>query len=334
MEQLGVAVIGTGVMGERYAQVLAQLPNTRLVAVCDRVAEVAQRVAAGNNVRAYTDYREMLEVERGIQAVCVCTSDGDHREPCVAAAQHGIHILVEKPLALTVEDGGAIVQAARTAGVKLMVGHILRFDPRYAGAWESVRAGRIGEPIHAFVRRNNLLSNARRLGGRTSVLFFLGSHDVDFLLWCLQDRPVRVYAAASRKLLADLGVDDTIFAVIHFAGGAIACVEASWVLPEHSPSGLDARVELVGTRGAIYVDVRNQGLTEVTEARLSWPDTVYGPVLHGAVAGALKAELEHFVACVLEDREPVVTGEAALETVRVIAAAHRSLETGLPEPIE
>jgi UDP-N-acetylglucosamine 3-dehydrogenase len=276
------------------------------------------------------DYQQMLAEEKNLQAVCICTPDPLHREPCVAAAQAGKHIFVEKPLADKVKDGEEIVKAARNAGVKLMVGHILRFDPRYTGAYQAVMDGRIGEPIHAFVRRNNILASGRRLQGRTSVLYFLGIHDTDFLLWCLGRLPHTVYAAATRKLLADLGVDDTIFVLMHFEGGVIACLEASWVLPNASLSSLDARVEIVGTRGAVYVDIHGQGLTVIDENRLDRPDTMYGPVMHGQVSGAVKEEMAHFVDCILEGREPLITGEMGLDAVRVVAAAHRSLETGKP----
>lgn len=333
MTRLGVAVIGAGRMGERYTQVLTGLPNAQVVAVCDMVHETAVRVAAAAGVPAYTDFRQMLEEENAIQAVCVCTSDQAHREACVCAAERGKHILVEKPLAVEVADGEAIIAAARAAGVKLMVGHILRFDPRYVGAWQAVREGRVGEPIHLFARRNNILSTGERLGGRTSVLSFLGIHDIDIILWCLNERPTKVYAAASRKLLTELGVDDTIFALLHFPSGAVACVEASWVLPNNSRASLDARLEIIGTRGAVYVDMHGQGLTHVEEGRLERPDTMYGPTLHGRVTGIIKDEIEHFVACVREDREPLITGEMALEAVRVVDAGHRSLRSGQPEPV-
>ncbi|HXG24921.1 MAG TPA: Gfo/Idh/MocA family oxidoreductase [Chthonomonadales bacterium] len=333
VSELGVAVIGVGRMGQPIAQVLFHLPNARLVAVCDVEPQTVERVSKEIGVPGYTDFRQMLAEEPGIEAVCVCTSDQAHREPCVAAAQANKHIFVEKPLAVNVEDGETIVRAAHDAGVKLMVGHILRFDPRYIGAQQAVAEGRIGEPIHAFVRRNNILASGRRLQGRTSVLYFLGIHDTDFLLWCLGSLPHTVYAAASRKLLADLGVDDSIFVLMHFPGGVVACLEASWALPNSAQSSLDARVEIVGTRGAVYVDIYGQGLTVIDENRLDCPDTMYGPVVHGQVSGAVKEEIAHFVSCVLEDREPLITGEMGLDAVRVVAAAHRSLETGRPEPV-
>jgi UDP-N-acetylglucosamine 3-dehydrogenase len=330
---LDVAVIGLGRIGYPYARILSQLPQAGLAAVCDLEPQTAEQVGRELGVPAYTDFHQMLEAQPAIRAVCVCTSDPAHREPCVAAAQRGKHILVEKPLALTIEDGTAILQAAETAGVKLMVGHILRFDPRYAAARQAVVEGKIGEPIHAFARRNNLLASGRRLSGRTSVLFFLGIHDIDMLLWCLNARPKSVFAAASRKLMADLGVDDTIFLLLEFDNGVVACLETSWVLPDSSLATLDARLEIVGTRGVVYVDIHGQGLTVVEEERMDRPDTMYGPVVHGQVAGILKEEIAHFLACVQADREPLITGRMGLEAVRVVMAAHRSLETGQPQTL-
>src|SRR5689334_6630952 len=106
--QLGMAVVGVGRIGQPYTQIIAQQPNTRLVAVCDVALEAAQSVGQELSVPAYSDVHTMLENEPDIQAVCICTSDQAHLEPCLAAAQSGKHILVEKPLALTLQEGEAI----------------------------------------------------------------------------------------------------------------------------------------------------------------------------------------------------------------------------------
>ncbi len=320
-------------MGAAYARVLRQIPGVRLTAICDVVAPTLDAVTRDLGVPGYADYRAMLESEPGIDAVCVCTSDQAHVGHCVLAADMGKHLLVEKPLALSVADCEAIIGAARRSQVKLMVGHILRFDPRYALARQAVAEGRIGEPIHAFARRNNLLSVGRRIQGRTSVLYFLGIHDTDFLLWCLGERPTTVYAAATRRLLTDLGVDDSVFMTLRFPSGATACIEASWVLPETSVTPLDARLEIVGTQGAVYVDIHGQGLTIVDAALPDKPDTMYGPEVHGQITGILRDEIESFVRCIRDGSEPLITGEMGLEAARVIEAAHRSLESGSAEPV-
>lgn len=326
-QPLGLGVIGVGTFGRLHARVFAEAKEARLVAVADLDEARAREVAETFDCTAYTDYREVLQRE-DVQAVSVCTTDRLHLAPVVAAAQAGKHILVEKPLATSVADCEVMIEAARSAGVKLMVGQILRFDPRYYAAYKALREGQIGELVHLFARRNNRLQSAERLADKTSVLFFLGVHDVDFFNWCIGRRVVRVYAEVSQRVLADS--PDTFLALIHYADGPIASLEVSWVLPPTYPGRLDARLEMVGTQGTIFVDgsgseveVHRAGVNECL-------DTRYAPEVNGRLVGILRDELHHFIECIQTDRPPLVTGEEGRAAVAVICAIEESAATGKP----
>jgi UDP-N-acetylglucosamine 3-dehydrogenase len=130
VNRLRVGVIGAGVMGERHARIYASLPDVELVAVCDTRADIARALAKDLDATPYADFAELLR-HPDVDAVSVCTPDDAHRAPCEAAAAAGKHVLVEKPLAMTVADAEAIITAATKTGVVLLVGHCLRFDPRY-----------------------------------------------------------------------------------------------------------------------------------------------------------------------------------------------------------
>src|SRR5262245_23038082 len=121
VQPVRVAVVGAGYMGERHARIYAGLPDAELVAVCDVRESVARELAARTGAAVYADYRALLRRD-DLDAVSVCTPDGLHREPCELAARAGRHVLVEKPVATTLVDAEAIVEAAERAGTVLLVG--------------------------------------------------------------------------------------------------------------------------------------------------------------------------------------------------------------------
>ena len=329
-DKLGVGVIGVGTFGSLHAQVYRQLDMCELRAVADLNQARLDEICPALQVDGYTDYRELLK--RGdVDAVSICTTVELHVEPALAAASAGKHLFIEKPLALTPQDCDKIIDGARASGVVLMVGQILRFDPRYVTAYREIKANRIGALVHLYARRNNVISNARRLCRHTSVLFFLGIHDIDFMNWCVGALPETVYAQAVSKVLGD--TPDTVLALLRFPGGPIASLEVSWVLPESSPATLDARFEAVGTAGAIYV---NGGCGNVTIAheRVEQPGVFYAPDLYDERVGILRDELAHFARCVMGDGEPRVSGEDGKAAVRVACAIQESLETGSVVEVE
>jgi predicted dehydrogenase len=206
-----------------------------------------------------------------------------------------------------------------------MVGHILRFDPRYYTAQREIESGKIGELLHMYSRRNNSLRSARRLANHTSVLFFLGIHDLDFINWCVGDKVESVYAQAVSQLLG--GTPDAVHAVLRFPGDVIASLEVSWVLPESHPRGLDARFDAVGSAGALYVD-GGGGDVIVAYERVEHPGLFYAPEIFGQRSGILRDEIAHFLKCVIHDRQPVVTGQDGKAAVQVACAIQESYQTG------
>jgi myo-inositol 2-dehydrogenase/D-chiro-inositol 1-dehydrogenase/UDP-N-acetylglucosamine 3-dehydrogenase len=323
-----VAVIGAGMMGRGHATCVAQSGRAELVAVTDLNSGRADELAGRLGAAAYRSHRELLD-RVDVDAVIVCTPDWEHREVCVDAASDGKHILVEKPLAMAVEDCDAIIAAADNAKVTLMVGHILRFDPRYAAARAAVDSGEIGAVSYMYARRSNTVVQPRRFGGNTTVLHYLAVHDVDWMLWAMGEPVTQVQAASSREVLRDLGVDDAVFAVLRFSGGAIACIHAAWVRAEHDPVDLDACLEVVGTRGSLHVEAPNAGL-RVEGERSRRVDTTYGFAMSGKAGGALREEVDHFLQCLQEGRAPLVDGRQARAAVAVVNAAAKSARSGKP----
>jgi predicted dehydrogenase len=322
-----IAVVGLGRMGQLYARILASHPYAHLVAVCDVDATAARTTAARVESRAYLDLRELLAHEP-VDGVVVAVSDQHHLEPSLAAIEAGKHVFLEKPVATEIDEARRIASAAAAAGVRLLVGHTLRFDPRYALAQHAIARGEIGDVIHMYARRIMYRSDGRRLGGRTSLAFFLGVHDIDVVQWFAGCRVRSVYARGRRHLMADLGVDDTVFSVLAMENGVVASIENSWVLAETQGGRQAPMFEVVGSEGSIYINPFESGLSILREDRSRYPDVLYGADTNAAFFGVYRQEMEHFLDCVAGRSEPLVPVEAALAAVAVAKAVERSLAEG------
>ncbi|HEV8673234.1 MAG TPA: Gfo/Idh/MocA family oxidoreductase [Methylomirabilota bacterium] len=329
MERLRVGVIGAGVMGERHAQIYTTLPDVELNAVCDVREDAARRVASLADAAVCTDWRGLLG-RPDIDAVSVCTPDDAHRAPCEAAAAAGKHILVEKPIATTVADAEAIIAAAERAGVVLLVGHCLRFDPRHYAARAAVAGGELGVIQTIYTRRSNTVAAQDRLGGRCSLPLFLGVHDYDVMRWLLASEVERVSAESKWGLLRSRGypVEDANCALLRFASGALGIAELNWVLPRGFPAAGDHRADIVGERGALSIASLETGLRRADDQRAVQVDAVAAPIVYGHAGGMFYFELRHFVDVIRRRRPLAVTPADGLMALRIALAVEQSAATG------
>jgi len=327
MQEIRYGIIGLGFFGEKHAEAFQGIPGVKLAAVCTRRADRLREVAEKFNVpKTYTDYKALLN-DPAIDAVSIVTHFNDHRDITVAALQSGKHVFLEKPMAATPGECDAIIAAAKNAGGIFMVGHICRFDPRVALAREAVMAGRIGKIVSMHAARNLPASIGAGVLDKISPLMGDGIHDVDIMLWLTQDRISSVYArnVRTRKFrYPDIG-----WAMCRFAGGAVGVIETVWALPDSTPFAIDARMEIIGDKGALYIDCGNAGLTINDGKGMHKPDTVYWPSLHGQRIGVLKTELEYFVKCIQDKKSPeIITPDESKAAVVAMCAAEQSAESG------
>src|SRR5690554_2050742 len=159
---VSVGIVGAGFMGSLHARAVAALPYARVAGVVDVDASRGQELAARVGGRFYPTLDQMLD-DATLDAVIVATPEDQHREPVVRAAGRGLPVMVEKPLSTTAEDGEAMIEACRGAAVPLMVGFILRFDSAYARLKQFVQAGRLGQLVSVYARRNAPVQEAERL---------------------------------------------------------------------------------------------------------------------------------------------------------------------------
>ena len=337
MDRVGFGVIGAGLFGENHALVYSRLPGVELVAVCDQNAERAREVATRYGARAhYTDYQQLL-ADPNIRAVSIATPDFAHAEIAMAAAEAGKHILCEKPLATTVEEAQAIVDAATRAGVKLMVDFHNRVNPPFVAARDNVQSGTIGTPAYGYARLSNTTFvplEMLRWADRSSALWFLGSHAVDIMRFILNDTVVRVQAVSRSGILQGKGVNTPDFhvAIAEFARGAVVTFEHAWILPRSQPMVYDFKLELLGSDGAVYVDSSHHGAFELhANERLSYGDILgTTPTSDLRIGGFVLEAIARFTDAVLYDRPVLATGEDGVEATRIVAAIERSAETGQP----
>lgn len=338
MERLNVGVIGAGFIGVLHARAIAETRDATLKAVADpdlgRATELARRYGAV----AYPDHRQMLAAER-LAAVIVCTPETLHRTPVVDAAERKCAVLVEKPLAASLEDADAMIEACRQYGVPLMVGYILRFEPAYAKIKEAVAEGTIGRFLSAYGRRNAPIGEGERLGGRTTVVNYLAVHDIDQLLWYNPAPVVTVTAKAIHGRIAErYGVADFTWTIMEFADGSLGVIESGWALTEKwagwtrpaAWSGFgDVKMNVIGTEGVLALDFSPMNLAGVDSAEgWKFPDTRHWPVVNGRLGGALRAEVDCFLDCVATGRTPLIDGAEARRSLVVARAADRSIEEG------
>jgi predicted dehydrogenase len=334
------AIVGAGLFGEMHAKAYSTHPGAELAVVCDtnrkRAEEVAERYGAE---RICADWREVAS-EKSVDAVSVATPDFAHTEIAVGLAEAGKHLLIEKPLATTVEECEKIVAAAKENGVKLMVDFHNRWSPPFHEAHSFIQQGGLGSPRYAYLRLSNTTFVPMTMlawADKSSVLWFLGSHVIDMACWLIGEWPNRVYSVSRREVLKGMGVDtpDLFASTLEFPGGAVATIENVWLLPESAPHVVDSKCEVVGTKAAIYVDTTsNRTLVINDESRVRYVDTLGGPVVHGKQLGFAIESIRHFADCVIEDKAPLAPGEDGLEVTRVAKAIEESAATGKPVEIK
>jgi predicted dehydrogenase len=339
-ERIGIGIIGAGFMGMLHARALSQLPDAEVIAVSDPALKEKPRLPYGTApLENYGDYRKLLE--RGdIQAVVIATPEDLHREAVIDSLRAGKHILLEKPIATTLEDADAIIKAAGAGKTRLMMGHILRFDVRYAQIKASVQEGVIGRPLVCYARRNASIAEARRLKGRVEVEEYISVHDIDQVLWYFNDRPVKVSAEiVEGPVKKELGVHDFIWITMRFQGGGLAVVETGWGLTDamalwRRPSTWggfgDVCLELIGEKGSLYLDYRPMTLVGVDAEGWKFPDTLHWPQMHGEVVGDVLDEDRYFLKVVKGEREIISSAEDGRKALEIVLAAQKSVREGKP----
>jgi len=329
-------VIGVGLWGEVHAEIYSNHPYATLAAVCDRDRKRAEQVAQAHGAeRIYTDFRE-LAADPDIDAVAVVTPDFAHRDPIVAVAEAGKHVITEKPLATTLEDAEAVAKAVRRAGITFMVDFHARWNPPLAIARQDIAEGKLGRIVSAYFRLNDTISVPTEMlswAEKSSILWFLGSHTVDCLRFLFEDEVQRVYSVSRSSVLKSRGVDvpDIYQSLLEFRCGIVATIENNWIIPNTHPSVNDIKVNILGSKGMINMDLTNNQMIErYLEDSTDHPDCLVKPRVRDRHVGFAYESIRDFVDCLFLGKEVQADLEDGLNVTRVVLAIMESASTGAP----
>jgi predicted dehydrogenase len=336
MKIIRFGIVGAGLWGRAHAEVYSTHPMARLTAVCDTDLERAQTLAAQyGGTAVYADF-EALIADPEVDAVAVVTPDFAHCAPILAAARAGKAVLVEKPLATTAEDLDAVKEAVTRSGIRCMVDFHNRWSPPVVVTRQSIEAGELGRLVSAYMRLNDTIYVPTRMlswAARSSILWFLGSHTVDTLRFLSNDEVERVYTVVRSGVLDARGVQvpDIYQSILEFRSGMIATTENNWIVPDTNPSVNDYKMNILGSRGMINLDLTHSQLIEkFLETSANHPDVFVKPCIHGKYPGFAYESIRSFVECIAQDRPLPVTLEDGIRVSRVILAMMESAEKKEP----
>ncbi|OGB20892.1 MAG: oxidoreductase [Burkholderiales bacterium RIFCSPLOWO2_02_FULL_57_36] len=339
---LNFAIVGCGRIAKRHSELLGhnQINNARLAAVCDIVESKAKKIGQQFSVPYFIDMHEMMQKVR-VDVVVVLTESGKHAEHVLELAQYGKHIVVEKPMALTLDDADAMIRACDTAGVKFFVVKQNRFNVPVIKVREALQAGRFGKLVMGTVRvrwcRTQAYYDQDSWRGTWAldggVLTNQASHHVDLLEWMMGE--VESVFAMSTTALAKIEAEDTAVVTLRFKNGALGVIEATTAV---RPKDLEGSLSILGEGGSVEVGgfavnrmkVWNfaeplEGDDDVMEKYSVNPPNVYG--------FGHQAYYEHVVDCILNDKQHLVDGLVGRKSLELISAIYESIETGREIPL-
>jgi len=312
-----VAVIGVGSMGRNHARVYSELPGVELAAVCDSNPALAIQAAERFGSIAFTDYQKML-AEVKPEAISIAVHTALHHEVTLAALEAGAHVLVEKPIAATLEEGQEMIAKGHSLNRQLMVGHIVRFNPAMLQLKEKLDNGDLGRIFQILCRRvGPFPSRIRDVG----VVIDLAPHDIDLMRYITGADPIRVFCETEQRIHTDH--EDLLLGLLRFPEGVTGLLEINWLTPTKV-----REVLVLGEKGMFRVDDLTQDLYFYENAEVAqnfWPAL---QTLRGVSEGCmtrfalkkyepLRAELEAFIKAIQNNERVPVSGEDGLAALRL-----------------
>ncbi|MDX1285124.1 MAG: Gfo/Idh/MocA family oxidoreductase [Draconibacterium sp.] len=349
-----IAILGCGKVAHLHAKAIENLPNARLVGVWSRTTKTAEDFAAQYKVPFYTDIEKLIQKEK-VDLAIVCTPHPFHLEPTIAVANAGANVLVEKPLASTLEDADKMIEACKTAGVKLGVISQRRWYEPVKRVKEAIDSGKIGNPVFGTINmlgwRDKDYYNADEWRGTWKmegggVLVNQAPHQLDILLWYMGEID-EVYGQWRNLNHPYIEVEDTAVAIIKFKNGGIGNI----IVSNSQKPGIYGKVHVHGANGA-SVGVQTDGgamfiagMSSILEPPMNdiWSVPGEEALLERWVEEDsnhfnsidpmvyyMERQIEDFLEALENNREPLVTGEEGRRTVELFTAIYRSTRDNKP----
>ena len=337
MERTKVAILGAGFVANIHVESYMRfIPEAEVVAIYSNIGEEAKTFALAHGIPQWYDDIDKLLAESGAEVIDIGLPNYLHHEACMKVAAAKKHVIIEKPLALTLEQADEMIDACKKNGVLLMYAEQLCFTPKYERARMLVESGAVGNVY--------MIKQSEKHSGPHSAWFYkketagggvmmdMGCHALAWFRWMNKNNPVKSVYADMKTVMHDTDCDDNTVAIIEFENGVTAVAENSWA--RHG--GMDDRIEIYGDKGVIYADLfkGNSSLTysidgydyasEKAGSTKGWTFTIFEEVYNQGYPH----ELKHFISCVREGTQPIVTGEDGRAVLEIIYAAYESARTG------
>jgi len=325
MTVLHVLLIGAGTMGNVHGEAFATMENAVLAGIVDKNLDKAKNLAGKLQTKAFQTFEEAIENLNKVDVVSICLPTPFHKPFLKKAADQGLDVICEKPLARNLDDAREMIEYCKKKDVKLFVGHVVRFFPEYVRAKKIIEEGTIGNTAVVRTFRgggfpfgsDDWYADYEKSGGLVLDMII---HDFDFLRWCFGDVE-RVYAKSIKD--GNLKRIDYSLVTLRFRNGVIAHVEGSW-----AHQTFTTRFEFAGQSGIIEHD-SSKSVPVVFEGRkkstsgggVAVPES---PLKHNPYF----VELDHFIHCIETGNDPVVTAEDAYKAMEIALSALQSIETG------
>ncbi len=349
-----IGVVGAGIFGENHLNAFHQLSYNNvasLAAVCEVNSERAKWVEETYGCPVYSDYEKMLDNE-DLDGITVVTPDHLHKEVALAAIRHGKHVLVEKPLDVTVEGCQEMLDAAEKAGVLLQVDFHKRYDQEHMACEKRVAAGDLGDILYGSVCMEDRIEVPAdwfpHWAPKSSPAWFLGVHFYDLVRWIIKSDAKKVYATGRKETLKkDYGVDtyDSVNAMVEFENGAVFTFDTSWILPRSFESIVNQEIRVVGTKGVWEVDTQFRGARSCVdgEGMRTWNHSFLRKETDKQGREIFRGYGVESIADFAYNVEALAAGRTladlagtypdardGLEVTKIGVAVHKSIETGAP----
>ncbi len=339
-QSLRIGLIGAGRFGRLHLKVLQQLAGVEVAALADVSSEALAAAAEEANIgveACYTDPLALIELD-DLDAVDIVSDESSHGPLALAALRSGKHVIVEKPLAVTLQEAKAIQAASEKAGLQVLVGNISRFSQPYFTIKRNLDEGLLGRVAAIRTKRNFSRDWFHSFGSRVHPVYESGVHELDLLVWYAGARCKSV--AAFERYMSGHAFPDLFAATLQFENGVVASLDSSWLVPPGGPRNLvdtleldgtiDAQIEVIGERGTAQYRLSHAGLSIWTAERVLQPEVTLWPTgPDGSVGGAIAAELAHFIRVIAENRpSPIMPLTDSLHVMEIADAIVTSAREG------
>ena len=330
--KLKTAVIGVGYWGPNYARIFNELETTELYYCCDLEEKNLEKIKnLYPAVKTTKDYKEVVK-DSDTNAVAITTPLNTHYEIAKCCLENKKHVLIEKPFTSSIEEGKELMKIAEKNNLVLMVGHVFEYNPGIRELKRIIMEGKLGNLYYISAERVGL----GPIRKHASALWDLATHDISIVLYLLGGLPKEVTAEGASYIQKK--VDDIVILSLRFTNGVLCNIRASWIAPEKI-----RKITVVGSKGmAIFDDVNKSEVLKIYEREIdgsllnSTPDYIdhqaiinIGDVRIPKIEHSepLKNQVEHFLECIVENKQPMTDAQDGINVIKVLEAAEKSLKS-------